>query len=92
MAVTSRHRLLWNGWRAAPVLVWIDGDGSVGGGAFFDGRRLAQRGLLVVTVNYRLGVFGGLALPGPPGVRHLRAPGPASRPHLGAGQRGGFRR
>ncbi|MGW0535612.1 carboxylesterase/lipase family protein [Streptomyces sp. NPDC003032] len=50
--------------RAAPVLVWIHGDGSVGGGAFFDGRRLAERGLVVVTVNYRLGVFGGLALPG----------------------------
>ncbi|UFQ13664.1 MULTISPECIES: carboxylesterase/lipase family protein [Streptomyces] len=50
--------------QAAPVLVWIHGDGSVGGGAFFDGRRLAERGLLVVTVNYRLGVFGGLALPG----------------------------
>ncbi|MET9543812.1 carboxylesterase family protein [Streptomyces sp. NPDC006627] len=50
--------------RAAPVLVWIHGDGSVGGGSFFDGRRLAERGLLVVTVNYRLGVFGGLALPG----------------------------
>ncbi|MET9730456.1 carboxylesterase family protein [Streptomyces sp. NPDC006458] len=50
--------------RPAPVLVWIHGDGSVGGGAFFDGRRLAERGLVVVTVNYRLGVFGGLALPG----------------------------
>ncbi|WP_256923780.1 MULTISPECIES: carboxylesterase/lipase family protein [unclassified Streptomyces] len=50
--------------RAAPVLVWIHGDGAVGGGAFFDGRRLAERGLVVVTVNYRLGVFGGLALPG----------------------------
>ncbi|MEC4573183.1 carboxylesterase/lipase family protein [Streptomyces virginiae] len=50
--------------RAAPVLVWIHGDGSVGGGSFFDGRRLAARGLVVVTVNYRLGVFGGLALPG----------------------------
>ncbi|WP_343242428.1 MULTISPECIES: carboxylesterase family protein [unclassified Streptomyces] len=50
--------------RAAPVLVWIHGDGSVGGGGFFDGRRLAERGLVVVTVNYRLGVFGGLALPG----------------------------
>ncbi|WP_228979443.1 carboxylesterase/lipase family protein [Streptomyces sp. DH12] len=48
----------------APVLVWIHGDGAVGGGAFFDGRRLAERGLLVVTVNYRMGVFGGLALPG----------------------------
>ncbi|WP_240803546.1 carboxylesterase family protein [Streptomyces sp. A0592] len=50
--------------RPAPVLVWIHGDGSVGGGSFFDGRRLAARGLVVVTVNYRLGVFGGLALPG----------------------------
>ncbi|MEU5147780.1 carboxylesterase family protein [Streptomyces yangpuensis] len=50
--------------RAAPVLVWIHGDGAVGGGSFFDGRRLAARGLVVVTVNYRLGVFGGLALPG----------------------------
>ncbi|WP_237283424.1 carboxylesterase/lipase family protein [Streptomyces alfalfae] len=50
--------------RAAPVLVWVHGDGSVGGGGFFDGRRLAGRGLVVVTVNYRLGVFGGLALPG----------------------------
>ncbi|WP_345585536.1 carboxylesterase/lipase family protein [Streptomyces prasinosporus] len=50
--------------RPAPVLVWIHGDGAVGGGAFFDGRRLAGRGLVVVTINYRLGVFGGLALPG----------------------------
>lgn len=48
----------------APVLVWIHGDGSVGGGALFDGRRPAGQGLVVVTVNYRLGVFGGLALPG----------------------------
>lgn len=60
---TNQHR---GGGRrqGAPVLVWIHGDGSVGGGAFFDGRRLAERGLMVVTVNYRLGVFGGLALPG----------------------------
>ncbi|MER7832881.1 carboxylesterase family protein [Streptomyces sp. NPDC095602] len=50
--------------RPAPVLVWIHGDGAVGGGAFFDGRRLAARGLVVVTVNYRMGVFGGLSLPG----------------------------
>ncbi|MEU7235587.1 carboxylesterase/lipase family protein [Streptomyces chrestomyceticus] len=48
----------------APVLVWIHGDGSVGGGSFFDARRLADRGLVVVTVNYRLGVFGGFAHPG----------------------------
>ncbi|MGX8909103.1 carboxylesterase/lipase family protein [Streptomyces netropsis] len=50
--------------RRAPVLVWIHGDGTVGGGRFFDARRLAARGTLVVTVNYRLGVFGGFALPG----------------------------
>ncbi|MGW0362764.1 carboxylesterase/lipase family protein [Streptomyces sp. NPDC002990] len=50
-----------------PVLVWIHGDGTVGGGSFFDGRRLAARGLVVVTVNYRLGVFGGFAHRGLPG-------------------------
>lgn len=48
----------------APVLVWIHGDGAVGGGAFYDGRRLAAQGLVVVTVNYRLGVFGSFAHPG----------------------------
>ncbi|MEU1215182.1 carboxylesterase family protein [Streptomyces sp. NPDC005790] len=48
----------------APVLVWIHGDGAVGGGAYFDARRLADRGLVVVTVNYRLGVFGGFSYPG----------------------------
>ncbi|GGZ06946.1 carboxylesterase [Streptomyces nitrosporeus] len=50
--------------RPAPVLVWIHGDGAVGGGAFFDARRLADRGVVVVTINYRLGVFGGFAYPG----------------------------
>ncbi|MEO3974450.1 carboxylesterase family protein [Streptomyces sp. CAU 1734] len=45
----------------APVLVWIHGDGAVGGGSFFDAGRLADRGVLVVTVNYRLGIFGGFA-------------------------------
>ncbi|MFI6585283.1 carboxylesterase/lipase family protein [Embleya sp. NPDC050493] len=53
--------------RAAPVLVWIHGDGTVGGGGFFDGRRFADRGVVVVTINYRLGVFGGFAHPGLPG-------------------------
>ncbi|MFI6981029.1 carboxylesterase/lipase family protein [Embleya sp. NPDC050154] len=53
--------------RTAPVLVWIHGDGTVGAGEFFDGRRLADRGVVVVTVNYRLGVFGGFAHPGLPG-------------------------
>ncbi|MQY10083.1 Para-nitrobenzyl esterase [Streptomyces sp. RB5] len=51
----------------APVFVWIHGDGTIGGGSFFDARRLADRGLVVVTLNYRLGVFGGFAHPGLPG-------------------------
>jgi para-nitrobenzyl esterase len=50
-----------------PVFVWIHGDGTIGGGHLFDARRLADRGLMVVTVNYRLGVFGGFAHPGLPG-------------------------
>lgn len=57
-AVTGEEKL--------PVLVWYFG------GAFqcgytaemeFDGERLARRGLIVVTVNYRVNVFGFLAHP-----------------------------
>lgn len=44
-----------------PVLVWIHGDGSVGGGEFFGAGGLADRGVVVVTINYRLGIFGGYA-------------------------------
>jgi para-nitrobenzyl esterase len=49
-----------------PVLVYFHsggfaaGDGSEGR---YDGASLAVRGIVVVTVNYRLGVFGFLALP-----------------------------
>ncbi|MGK5632679.1 carboxylesterase/lipase family protein [Streptomyces sp. URMC 123] len=63
-ATTTTTTTTTNGKRPLPVVVWIHGDGTVGGGHFFDARRLASRGVLVVTVNYRLGVFGGLALPG----------------------------
>lgn len=49
-----------------PVFVWIHG-GSLTTGAgslpMYDGTRLAKRGLLVVTINYRLGVLGYLAHP-----------------------------
>ena len=43
-----------------PVMVWIHGGGFVmGEGAFYDGADLAARGdIVVVTVNYRLGVLG----------------------------------
>ena len=46
---------------ALPVIVWIHGGGfRVGSGRepLFDGEDLAKRGLLVVTLNYRLGIFG----------------------------------
>ena len=50
-----------------PVMVFIHDGGLVSGTAndpLFDGARFAQAGLIVVTVNYRLGVFGFLAHPG----------------------------
>ena len=50
----------------APVLFWIHGGGfAAGSGAEprYDGARLAARGIVVVTVNYRLGAFGFLAHP-----------------------------
>ena len=48
-----------------PVMVWIHGDGASGAGEFFDGRRLATTGdVVVITINYRLGAFGGFGLPG----------------------------
>ncbi|UVS80396.1 carboxylesterase/lipase family protein [Actinokineospora sp. UTMC 2448] len=53
---------------ARPVMVWVHGDGSVGAGHHFDARALATQGdVVVVTINYRLGVFGGFGYPGLPG-------------------------
>ncbi|MGD2132162.1 MAG: carboxylesterase family protein [Maricaulaceae bacterium] len=47
-----------------PVMVWIHGGSLVtGSGAspLFDGTALARKGVVVVTINYRLNVFGYLA-------------------------------
>ncbi len=49
-----------------PVLVYFYGGGFVGGDGSeyrYDGESLAKRGIVTVTVNYRLGVFGFLAHP-----------------------------
>ncbi len=53
-----------------PVMVWIHGGAFVigaGSQAIYDGSRLAARDAVVVTINYRLGVFGFLALAGATG-------------------------
>lgn len=64
--------LYLNVWSAAqpgegaPVLVWIHGGGlTIGNGAdtSYDGTALAERGAVVVTINYRLGALGYLAHP-----------------------------
>lgn len=49
-----------------PVLVSWHGGGYISGaGSQYDARRLAEQGdVIVVTVNYRLGIFGYLGLPG----------------------------
>ena len=64
----SEDCLFLNVWTAAtsasdrrPVMVWIHpggyqtGSGSTPG---FDGEALAKKGVVLVTINYRLGVFG----------------------------------
>jgi len=49
-----------------PVMVWIHGGAYFSGSgevALYDGEGLARKGVIVVTINYRLGVFGFLAHP-----------------------------
>ncbi len=59
---------IWAPEKAAklPVIVWIHGGGYYGGAAAqagFDGGNLARHGAIVVTLNYRLGIFGFFAHP-----------------------------
>ena len=49
-----------------PVMVWIHGGGYTtgsGGTKYYDGAMLAREGVVVVTINYRLGPFGFLCHP-----------------------------
>ncbi len=49
-----------------PVLVYFYGGGFIAGDGSeyrYDGESMARRGIVTITVNYRLGVFGFLALP-----------------------------
>ncbi len=50
----------------APVFVWIHGGALSSGSsrqAIYDGAKLARQGVIVVSINYRLGVLGYLAHP-----------------------------
>jgi para-nitrobenzyl esterase len=49
-----------------PVMVWVHGGGNTAGSgveALFNGEVLARHGVVVVNVNYRLGIFGFFAHP-----------------------------
>jgi para-nitrobenzyl esterase len=71
--VMSEDCLYLNVWTPDPapgarlgVLVWLHGGGNrfgYGHQDIHDGRNLARRGLVVVTLNYRLGALGFLAHP-----------------------------
>ncbi len=58
---------VWSGAREEgarqPVLVWIHGGGFGGGSGRMDGEPLARLGIVVVSINYRLGMLGFMAHP-----------------------------
>lgn len=69
--VTSEDCLFLNVWapanaKDAPVLFWIHGGSlQIGAGneAIYDGAHFAEHGVMVVSINYRLGPLGWLAHP-----------------------------
>lgn len=56
----------WPAKGPLPVMFWIHGGSNLGGsgtGSLYNDGTLAAHGVVVVTINYRLGVFGFLAHP-----------------------------
>ena len=61
---------VWTGAKSAkelrPVLVWIYGGGFSSGGSacpIYDGESMAKKGIIFVSINYRVGIFGFFAHP-----------------------------
>ena len=70
-----------------PVLVWIHGGRfTLGAGGDYDGTKLAAHGVVVVTINHRLGALGFLAHPAlasePGGPSDIRSAGKAKAENL----------
>ncbi|HEY6927278.1 MAG TPA: carboxylesterase family protein [Steroidobacteraceae bacterium] len=71
IASMSEDCLTLNVWapagaRQLPVMVWIHGGSLVGGSGsepMYDGVKIAQQGIVFVSINYRLGLLGYLAHP-----------------------------
>jgi len=73
LAETSEDCLYLNVWSAnfgrddkLPVMVWIHGGSNISGAGSevtTDGAKLAPKGVVVVTINYRLNIFGFLSHP-----------------------------
>jgi para-nitrobenzyl esterase len=73
VAPISEDCLYLNVWTAArfaaekrPVIVWIHGGAFTGGSGsvpLYDGETMAKKGVVFITINYRLGIFGFLAHP-----------------------------
>jgi len=61
---------IWTGAKSdneqRPVLVWIYGGGFASGGSacpIYDGEAMAKKGIIFVSINYRVGIFGFFAHP-----------------------------
>ncbi len=61
---------VWTGTKSAgekrPVIVWIYGGGFLSGSSavpIYDGEAMAKKGIVFVSINYRVGVFGFFAHP-----------------------------
>lgn len=61
---------VWTGAKSSgekrPVIVWIYGGGFMSGGSgvpIYDGEAMAKKGIVFVSINYRVGIFGFFAHP-----------------------------